>query len=173
MILPPIIETERLTLRPPRVADYEPYAAMLATERGRHMGGPFTADESHWDFHVEVSGWILHGFGLLSMEDRESGSYAGFILIQRLQRYPETELAWMVGEPFEGRGVAFEAAMAARRYLFETRGWSTVVSYIDVDNARSIALAGRLGAVLDEDAAKPGEDADCLVYRHTPEALAA
>jgi RimJ/RimL family protein N-acetyltransferase len=39
------------------------------------------------------------------------------------------------------------------------------VSYIDRNNSRSIALAERLGAVPDPDAATP-DNSDDLVYRH-------
>ena len=45
------------------------------------------------------------------------------------------------------------------------RGRSTVVSYIARDNARSIAVARRLGAAVDAAAATPGGN-DCLVFRY-------
>ena len=62
------------------------------------------------------------------------------------------------------------AAEAARTHVFETLGWDTAVSYIDPQNARSIALAERLGAVRDDSAARPHPDD--LVYRHPkPEAV--
>ncbi|MEL7026999.1 MAG: GNAT family N-acetyltransferase, partial [Pseudomonadota bacterium] len=54
---------------------------------------------------------------------------------------------------------------------FTELGLSTLVSYIDPENARSIALAERLGAVRDDEAEKPEDNP--LVYRHpTPEASA-
>jgi RimJ/RimL family protein N-acetyltransferase len=72
----------------------------------------------------------------------------------------------------EGKGVAYEAALAARAYAYKTVKLATLVSYISPRNARSIRLAERLGARLDPDAAYP-EDDPCLVYRHPgPETLA-
>ena len=47
--------------------------------------------------------------------------------------------------PAEGRGVAMEAAIAARAYAYRVLGWQTAVSMIDPGNARSIRLAQRLG----------------------------
>jgi RimJ/RimL family protein N-acetyltransferase len=64
----------------------------------------------------------------------------------------------------EGQGFAFEAARATVAHAFRDLGWDTAVSYIDPDNARSIALAERLGARPDPDA-RPNEPG-LLVYRH-------
>lgn len=51
------------------------------------------------------------------------------------------------------------------------QGIKTLVSYIDPANARSIALAERLGARHDPDAPLPeGETPEeTIVYRHTPD----
>jgi RimJ/RimL family protein N-acetyltransferase len=87
--------------------------------------------------------------------------------------WPEHELGWSVWNPaVEGKGFAFEAAKAARDFAWTELGWAGAVSYIDPGNDRSIALARRMGAVLDEDAASPG-DGEALVFRHpAPEARA-
>ena len=53
-----------------------------------------------------------------------------------------------------------------RDWAAEALGLDRLVSYIDPHNARSIAVAERLGAVLDPDAAK--QDPEDLVYRHRP-----
>ena len=47
--------------------------------------------------------------------------------------------------PAEGRGIAREAAVAARAYAYGRLGWQTAVSMIDPANTRSIRLAERLG----------------------------
>ena len=66
----------------------------------------------------------------------------------------------------EGRGYAREAAEAARGFAFGRLGWTSVVSYVDPDNVRSVRLAGRLGARRDA-ATVDG----ALVFRHVaPEA---
>ena len=43
-------------------------------------------------------------------------------------------------------------------------GWTTAVSYIDRDNARSIALARRIGCTEDPDAV--ASDPEDFVFRH-------
>ncbi len=64
----------------------------------------------------------------------------------------------------EGKGYAFEAANAVLDWAFLTREMPTLVSYIAPQNARSIALAERLGATRDTEAKAPNEGD--LVYRH-------
>ena len=72
----------------------------------------------------------------------------------------------------EGRGIAAEAARARARLGLRRARLDTLVSYIDPDNARSIRLAERLGAVVDPAAPQP-RTTRRLVYRHPgPEARA-
>ena len=58
-----------------------------------------------------------------------------------------------------------EAARALRDWAYATQGWTTLVSHVHPENARSIRLAERLGARLDPSAPHP-EDDPCIVYRH-------
>ena len=39
-MIAPTLHTERLVLRPAVMADFDAYAAFLATDRARYMGGP-------------------------------------------------------------------------------------------------------------------------------------
>jgi RimJ/RimL family protein N-acetyltransferase len=89
--------------------------------------------------------------------------------------WPERELGWMVLDgAAEGQGIAREAAQGALRHIWQNLNWDTVVSYIAEGNARSVALAERLGARLDPEAEVPEVAGQRLmVYRHPrPEALA-
>src|SRR5690606_13136982 len=65
-----------------------------------------------------------------------------------------------------GQGYAFEAASALRDWAFSVRGLPSLVSYCDPENARSIGLARKLGAV--PDASAVGQDPEDLVFRHRP-----
>ncbi len=87
-------------------------------------------------------------------------------------QWPEKEIGWLLWDGFEGQGLAVEAAIAARTQCYGPFGWTTAVSYIHTDNARSIALADRLGCTHDASAVHPNPDA--LVFRHpTPKEVAA
>jgi RimJ/RimL family protein N-acetyltransferase len=78
--------------------------------------------------------------------------------------FPEKELGWLLYEGFEGQGYAAEAAIAMRDWAWCSLDVPSLVSYCDPGNARSIALAQKLGAVPDPDAV--GQDPEDLVFRH-------
>ncbi|MBY8976199.1 GNAT family N-acetyltransferase [Rhodobacteraceae bacterium NNCM2] len=161
----PTLETERLILRAPRLDDFEPYAAFYASDRSVWEDGPFDRARAWKEFATSAALWHFRGYGAFSVEDRASGAYLGEVGLFRPAHYPETELGWMVVPEAEGKGIAREAALCVRDWAFEAHGLSGLVNYIDPGNARSIALAERLGARLDTDAAEPAGE-KCVVYRH-------
>lgn len=163
MIVPPTIRTERLVLRMPVAADFPDYAEFLASERAQHMGGPYDRLGAWALFCHDVAQWALFGHGAL-MIDLPGGTCVGQVGINHGPLFPEKELGWLIYAGHEGRGYASEAAAALRDWAFGQLGLETLVSYVDPSNARSIAVAERLGASLDADADRtdPGD----LVYRH-------
>ena len=166
----PTLTTERLVLRAPVVADFAPFASHYMSPRSSYEGGPHSREGAWKEFATAAAGWMLRGYGSLSVTEAGSGAYLGEVGIYHLATYPAPEIGWMVLPRAEGRGIAAEAARALRDWAYATQGWTTLVSHIDPENARSIRLAERLGARLDPAAPHP-EDDPCLVYRHPgPEA---
>jgi RimJ/RimL family protein N-acetyltransferase len=160
----PVLTTERLVLRAPTAADFPAYAAFYASDRSIYEDGPLTRPAAWKEFATSAGAWVLQGFGALSIADRATGRYLGETGIYHPAHFPEPELGWMLVAEAEGRGFAREAALALRAWAYAARGFTTLVSYIDARNARSIRLAERLGARLDPDAdaGEPG----VVVYRH-------
>jgi RimJ/RimL family protein N-acetyltransferase len=161
----PVLTTERLTLRAPVLADFEPYAAFFASPRSGFEDGPKSRGEAWKEFASVTGQWMLKGYGALSIVDRATGDYLGETGIFHPAGYPEPEVGWMVVPEAEGRGIASEAALAVRAWAYAGLGLGTLVSYIADGNVRSIRVAERLGAVLDPAAPRPELD-PCLVYRH-------
>ncbi len=163
----PELRTPRLLLRVPRLSDFDAYARIVTSDRGRYIGGPMTHEEAWLDFNQLTAGWLLRGAGLWTVERNDGGAPIGFVLLAHEFGDPEAELGFLFLPEGEGRGYAAEATRAARDVAFDLLGWQTVVSYIDPANARAIRLAESLGAVSD-DAARMMLSADepCLVYRH-------
>jgi len=170
MIDIPVIETRRLRLRGPRIEDFDAYAAVFASPRSRHIGGPKTRGEAWDEFASDCATWILRGYGSWSVDTLDQGELAGWVGIVYPERYEEPELGWVLVEAFEGRGYAYEAAVAARDYARRRFGLERLVSFISVGNTRSIRLAERLGAHRQETRGTPEDRFH--VYRHpAPEAL--
>lgn len=165
----PVLQTDRLTLRAFGPQDVDAGVSYLMDPRTAYMGGPYSRADA-WDHMAGLIGhWVIRGFGLFAICLRDSDTSLGDVGLLCPQGYPENELGWGVWDVAnEGKGYMTEAALAVRAYAFDTLGWDTLVSYIDPENARSIALAKRLGATLDPDAALPDlPDWDgTLVYRH-------
>ena len=161
---PPTLVTERLVLRPHEAGDFEPYAAFMASPRACHMGGPMDRERSWYEFASDVAQWPLHGHGALAMTLRGSGALAGQVVVQRRPYWPEPELGWLALDGHEGRGLVAEAVLALRDWVRGACALPSLVSYVAPANARSAALALRLGAVLDEGAPPPGPAT--RVYRH-------
>lgn len=158
----PTLATDRLILRSPRVTDFDIYAEIACSDRGQHIGGPMSREAAWFDFSQTVSTWLLHGHGLWTIG--HGPDIAGFVLLGFEPGDQEPELGFMLRESAEGQGIAFEAAQAALDYAFTDLGWTTLVSYIAPENARSIALARRLGALPDGEIDEDGEIT--LVYRY-------
>ncbi|MGR3802190.1 GNAT family N-acetyltransferase [Marinibacterium profundimaris] len=167
----PVIETERLVLRAPQASDVEPGITFLMDDRSRYMGGPQSRFQA-WRTMGHVTGhWVMRGYGMFIYCDRETGEPLGATGPYFPEGWVEPEFGWSAWSPeTEGKGIVREAAAAARDWAWDNLGWTTAVSYIDQDNARSIALAERLGAVHDPDGAHPDLDGweGTLVFRHTP-----
>ena len=162
---PPTLRTERLVLRPYGATDVERLAAFMGTARARHMASEALSPAAAWfKFAVELAQWSLHGHGGLAVTLHGDGALAGRVVVQRRPDYPEPEMGWLALDGHEGRGLMGEAAAALRDWVRAHAALPSLVSYVAPANARSVALAERLGARPDPAAAAPREG--LLVLRH-------
>ncbi len=164
----PVIETGRLILREPRMADFEAHAAFLTSGRAQFVGGPLDRAQAWRGFSSGIGHWILLGFGMWTIEEKATRQPAGRVGILNPEGWPEPELGWHVYDGFEGRGIAHEAALAARRAAGTYFGIFAPISCIVPENTRSRRLAERLGATVEREGEVLGQP--CLVYRHPREA---
>lgn len=166
-----MIKTTRLTLRPYTNDCFDSYADLMGSDRAVHMGGPFDRGAAWKYFATDASAATLTGHGcyILWYQDVRIG-FAGVIFPPD---FPEPEMGWGLYDGYEGQGFVTEAARAILDYLFAKSNRDSFVSYIAPANDRSIAVAERLGATLDPNAAVP-RDWHSVVYRHTrPQGAAA
>ena len=168
----PTLETERLILRAPMPEDFDALAAFYATERSHMVGGPLSRHDAWRLFAGLIGHWHLLGYGRWTVTLKGDDTPLGVIGLHNPEGWPEPEVGWVIYERAEGKGIAYEAAMATRNYAYEVLDWDTSISLIDPANTRSVALAQRMGASYDYDFTheKFGE---MKVWRHpSPEALA-
>ncbi|WP_298945720.1 GNAT family N-acetyltransferase [uncultured Paracoccus sp.] len=160
----PVIETPHLILREPRLADFKAAATFAASDRARFVGGPMGRGEAWPRFAAGAGHWALKGFGMWIVEEKATGAVVGRIGLLEPEGWPEIELGWQVYDGFEGKGYAYEAAMAARDYAYRVMGLPPMISFIVPENTRSRRLAERMGATVEREAEVLG--VPCLVYRH-------
>ncbi|MEV6795455.1 GNAT family N-acetyltransferase [Streptomyces sp. NPDC051320] len=144
---PRAFSTDRLELLPLRVGYAEEMAEVLA-DPGLHTfigGRPATADELRARYERQLAGspdpavtwwnWVIR----LRAEGRPTGT------LQATVEEPVAEIAWVVGAPWQGRGIAKEAAAGLFRHLAGVSGVREVIAHIHPDHAASAAVARAAG----------------------------
>jgi len=170
----PTLQTERLTLRAPEMADGDIFAAFLKTDRSRYVGGP--GDDyrtSTRAFGHMVGLWVMRGYSSLVWTLKD-GTVIGHGGPWYPATWPEPEFGWVLyNEAYEGKGYATEAMTALRDWTWKHVGLKTCVAYIEPENTASAALAKSLGGKLDPSATHPFEGETVDIWRldaTTPEA---
>jgi RimJ/RimL family protein N-acetyltransferase len=144
----PTLRTARLELRAFRAGDLDGLAAMNADPDVRHFlyaGRELTREDCWLQMTSAIGQWGLRGYGFFAVE--ADGRFAGRIGVLHPLDWPEPELAYALGAPFRGRGLATEAVAAVRDWAFAHCGFTRLASFILPANVRSARVAARLGAV--------------------------
>lgn len=165
-MIPPVLTTDRLLLRPFQPEDLDGHAAALADpEVVRFLGGSTASREEAWRKILTVSGaWSLLGYGYWAVARRSDGAYLGQVGFADFKRdiRPSIEglpeIGWVMTADAQGQGYASEAATAAFAWLDATLDAPETTAIIDPENAASIRVAEKVGFDRREDA----------VYRDTP-----
>lgn len=149
----PIIETERLILRPWRKEDFRPYHELLQhPDVYRHFGPrPMSAEDCWRRLTAAVGGWQFNGFGTWAVErkgdSRLVGNVGPFTAWRDLE--PEfgedPEMGWIFAAETHGKGMATEACGAALDWIETNLTPTPLWAIIAPANEPSLKLAERLG----------------------------
>ncbi|XBQ17047.1 MAG: GNAT family N-acetyltransferase [Oceanicaulis sp.] len=146
----PVLETERLILRPPEERDLPGfYALMRDPVAAEHIGGVMDEAQTWRSFCALVGHWRLRGYGFFSVEERRTGAWIGRIGPWFPHLWPAPEVGWSILREHWGKGYAPEAGAACVDYAFDTLGWDRVIHCIAPANANSKAVARKLGSRFD------------------------
>ncbi len=157
------VETERLRLEPWRDAHHGEtlVAVNLDAEVVRYLTGgtPIPARESRTLSRDIERHWEQFGFGLWAAIERETGEGLGFVGLSHPRWFPAlapaVEVGWRLRRDAWGRGFATEGARAAVELGFGALALGEVIALIHPENARSAAVARRLGMEVTSTVAHP------------------
>lgn len=147
----PVLETERLVMRPHRLGDFEDSLALWSDpETTRFIGGQPAGEDEVWARLMRYAGfWSLLGFGFWVVRERESGRFVGEVGFGDGRRglgpafADAPEIGWAIAPACQGRGLAGEAVAAALAWA-DAR-WRRTVCMIHPQNGPSLRLAERHG----------------------------
>ena len=89
------IETARLVLRPPQVGDFDRFAELLADEQAcRFIGGHLPRAAAWRKFLQQPGAWMVQGFGMFSLIERDSGLWLGQLGPWRPEGWPGNEIGY-------------------------------------------------------------------------------
>ena len=159
----PVLRTGRLVLREPRETDFAAMLAFNASPRAGFVGGAGPRQQVWRGLLANIGHWALRGYGFFSV-DTTAGDFIGRVGVIYHDGWDEPELAWHLFDGHEGQSYAHEAALAARADYHNRISDHPPISYIDVSNTRSEALARRLGAV--REVTRSDDKGQYHIYRH-------
>ncbi len=144
----PVIESDRLRLRPMHAGDLEPLLDLFSDDDTMRFY-PSTKDRAQteiWIRRTEES-YSVEGFGLWIVELKPDGHWAGQcgLLRQEVDGCSEIEVAYMIHRSLWRRGLASEAAAAVRDWALAVLRPRRLISLIDPRNIASIRVATKIG----------------------------
>jgi RimJ/RimL family protein N-acetyltransferase len=165
------IETSRLVLRRPVVEDVHALAEMNADpEVMKYIGDGHvrTFQQTAAGIQRAISQWDEHGYGLFSMNRRDTGDYVGWVTLAEPSFLPEVLPAVEIGRRLArrhwGHGFATEGAREVLRFGFDTCGLDKIVSIRHIENDASRRVMEKLGLHFDFETAVPSHGQPVAVH---------
>lgn len=147
-----MIDTHRLTLLKPSLADFDEFYAMRSDPALIKLAGiELATREDAWNKLLRNIGqWEAFGYGMFTVRDRVKSNFIGEIGLARFSRGlgevfdSLPEVAWILAINAHGKGYATEAVVAAHNWMASAHQHSHTVCIIRPDNQASIRIAEKL-----------------------------
>jgi RimJ/RimL family protein N-acetyltransferase len=143
-----IVATERLKLREFAEDDLDELARMVGDEEQlTFYPRPKTREEALAWLDRNRAFYDEYGYGFWCLESRLTAEFVGYCGIRPLEldSVAETEIGWHVRKTLWNKGLASEAALAARDIALEHFRLSGLVAIIHVDHVASQRVAEKIG----------------------------
>ena len=141
------LDTERRALRPMTIDDLDEYLGLRSDPEVIRFLGAMDRSLAAARLEADARLWGARGYGLFKVTHRDDGRFLGRVGLKYWEQFHETEVGWTLRHEEWGHGFATEAAAACADWGFRELPVPYLTSCIQPDNARSIAVAERLGMV--------------------------
>lgn len=143
-----ILETPRCIIRETTTEDvdafYRIYADASITQYMENLFADKT-DELRYVEQYRKNMYEFYGFGIWTVLLKETGEVIGRAGYDLREGYEEPELGFVIGKPWQGRGLAKEVCSAILLYGAAELGFETVQAMVASENTVSRALLKTLG----------------------------
>ena len=152
-MMPPVLETDRLVLRPHRVQDFAGVAALWAEPEVVQFisGKPSTPSESWTRLLRYIGHWQALGYGYWAVTLRGGGKFIGEVGFADYRREMQPpldgvpEAGWVLAAEVHGQGLATEAVHRIHQWAAEATDWAETACIFDPAHAVSQKVARKLG----------------------------
>ena len=143
-----ILTTERCLIRETTPEDvdafYEIYSHPSITKYTEGLY-PQVEQEKQYVREYAEKVYAFYDFGVWTVTERESGTVIGRAGFSYRAGFTDPELGFVIGVPWQGKGIAFEVCQAVLSYGKERLGFQRVNAMVCAKNHASRRLCGRLG----------------------------
>ena len=153
-----MIETGRLVLRPFRKSDFEDLKSVWGDRETMSFYPEIYSDKRMREIVSEqIATYDKYGYGLFVVLEKYNGSFVGDcgITIQDIDGVDEYEIGYRIKKEHWGVGYATEAALAVKKYGFETLHLKKLCSYMESAHKQSRRVAEKIGMKVEKEYLNP------------------
>lgn len=144
------IATQRLTLRPFQAEDVPALFTILSEPNiMQYFPTPTTPDLARVEKIVagQIEAWEKHQRTFWALEWQANGILIGWCGLQYLPETGETEVGYLLAQPWWGRGIATEAARCSVAYGFDELALNLIIGITHPQNTASQNVLRKAGLV--------------------------
>lgn len=144
----PTIETLRLILRPFYENDAQSLYNILQEEGVlRYFPNPTppALEKAAKVISDQLEQWQRYGYAWWAVTLKSDHTFIGWCGLQFLPETNETEVGYLLGKPWWGKGYATEAAATSLQYAFTQLNMKQIIALVHPENKASIRVIEKLG----------------------------
>ncbi len=144
----PTLTTRRLILRPFDVDDCDSLLEITQEPdifRYFPTKTPWDMDKVERAIRYQSDHWNRHHYGLFAITARKDGQLMGWCGLEYLPDTNETEVGYLLGHAFWGKGYASEAAKASVKFGLREMGMKQIIGLTDPANFASQRVLEKCG----------------------------